>query len=166
MKKHIINLDQLKPHLITQPPDTSPEKFQGSQMAEVAQHLCASKLGYSVTIVPPGKAAFPAHNHYANEEMFFILEGEGHIRIGSDQHPIRQGDFIACPTGGKEFAHQIINTSTTQTLKYIGVSTEIYPDLVQYPDSNKTGAVYHGENNTTVRIRNREDNNLGYWEGE
>jgi hypothetical protein len=39
-----------------------------------------------------------------------VLEGEGEIRIGDAKHPIRKGDFIACPPGGPETAHQIINT--------------------------------------------------------
>ncbi len=166
MQKHIINLDQLKPRLITQPPDESPEKYRGAEMAEIAEHIGAQRLGYNMTIVPPGKTAFPFHNHYGNEEMFFILEGEGEVRIGENRYPIRSGDFIACPVGGKQTAHQIINTSSSKVMKYIGVSTTQTPDLVQYPDSGKTGAAHYLADNTAIRIRNFEENNVGYWEGE
>jgi uncharacterized cupin superfamily protein len=164
--KPIINLDQLQPRLITQPPNESPEKYKGAQMAEIAVHTGAQKLGYNLTIVPPGKTAFPFHNHYGNEEMFFILEGEGEVRIGEQRHAIRAGDFIGCPIGDKNSAHQIINTSSTITMKYLGVSTTQTPDLVEYPDSGKIGAVHHIDENTAVRIRNYEKNNAGYWEGE
>ena len=164
--KPIINLDQLEPRLITQPPNESPEKYRGAQMAEVAERIGAQRLGYSVTIVPPGKTAFPFHNHFGNEEMFFILEGEGEVRIGGNHYSVRSGDFIACPVGGTGTAHQIINTSTTTMMKYIGVSTTQTPDLVQYPDSGKVGAVHHIDENQAVRIRNFEENNIGYWEGE
>lgn len=33
--------------------------------------------------------------------MFFILEGTGELRFGSERHPIRALDVIACPTGGE-----------------------------------------------------------------
>lgn len=166
MQKPIINLDQLQPRLITQPPDESPEKYRGAEMAEIAEHIGAQRLGYNMTIVPPGKTAFPFHNHYGNEEMFFILEGEGEVRIGENRYPIRSGDFIACPVGDKQTAHQIINTSGSQVMKYVGVSTMQTPDLVQYPDSGKTGAAHFLADNTAIRIRNFEENNAGYWEGE
>lgn len=42
--------------------------------------------------------------------MFFVLQGTGEIRIGESTLPIRPGDVIACPAGGKETAHQIVNT--------------------------------------------------------
>jgi uncharacterized cupin superfamily protein len=164
--KPIINLDQLQPRMITQPPNESPEKYQGAQIAGISEHIGAQRLGYNLTIVPPGKTAFPFHNHYGNEEMFFILEGEGVVRIGEQRYPVRSGDFITCPLGNKNTAHQIINTSNTLTMKYIGVSTNQTPDLVEYPDSGKVGAVHHIDENNAVRIRNYEKNNAGYWEGE
>jgi uncharacterized cupin superfamily protein len=42
---------------------------------------------------------------------FFVL-GLGEVRIGSETL-ITRGDFVACPPGGPETAHQIINTGTT-----------------------------------------------------
>lgn len=162
----IINLDQLEPRLITRTPSESPEKYCGVEMAEIAKHIGAQRLGYSITIVPPGKTAFPFHNHYGNEEMFFVQEGEGEVRIGDKRYPIRSDDFIACPVGDKTTAHQIINTSGSKTMKYVDVSTTQTPDLVEYPDSEKVGATHHIDDNTTVRIRNYEKNNVGYWEGE
>ena len=93
-------------------------------------------------------------------------EGEAEVRIGEHRYPIRSGDFIACPVGDESTAHQLINTSSTLMLKYLGVSTTQSPDLVQYPDSGKVGAVHHIDDNKAVRIRNFEKNNIGYWEGE
>lgn len=31
-----------------------------------------------------------------NEEMFFVLEGNGELRVGDATHPVRAGDIIAC----------------------------------------------------------------------
>ncbi|HEV8110827.1 MAG TPA: cupin domain-containing protein, partial [Burkholderiales bacterium] len=39
--------------------------------------------------------------------MFYVVEGSGEVRIGSETFPIRAGDIIACPPGGQDTAHQI-----------------------------------------------------------
>ena len=115
------------------------ERFQ-AKLAPVAPLIGARKLGYNVTVVPPGKRAFPFHNHHANEEMFFVLEGEGTLRFGSSEYAVRKGHFIACPCGGPDVAHQLINTGSTE-LRYIAVSTAIDTDIWQYPDSGKFGCM-------------------------
>ncbi len=171
MQKPILNIEDTKAVLISDYKPGAPEKYQGAMMAEIAEVIGAVRLGYNMTIVPPGKTAFPAHNHYGNEEMFFIIEGEGQVRIGKETFPIRAGDVIACPAGGPETAHQIINSSATLTLRYLAVSTMQTPDLVQYPDSGRTGAAHYHDNSAdgsakAIRILNREQDNLGYWDGE
>lgn len=44
------------------------DRFE-AKLAPVAPRIGARKLGYNVTVVPPGKRAFPFHNHHANEEI-------------------------------------------------------------------------------------------------
>src|SRR5262245_45007251 len=56
------------------------------------------------------------------EEMFLIIEGERELRFGDKRYPIRKHDVIACPPGGPEVAHQIINTGKT-TMRYLALST-------------------------------------------
>lgn len=53
---------------------------------------------------------------------------------------IKEGDVIACPPGGPEIAHQIINDSDYE-LKYQAVSTTLSPEVAEYPDSEKTGVI-------------------------
>jgi len=86
------------------------ERFEATTAA-IGSRIGARDLGYNVTAVPPGKRAWPFHNHPAKEEMFLVLHGRGEVRIGSDRYPICTGDVIACPAGGAETAHQIINTA-------------------------------------------------------
>lgn len=167
----MIHLDDLQFFEIGQLKQGAPELYQGARLAPISPRLGARKLGYNLTEVPPGKAAFPRHNHYATEEMFFILEGEGELRIGDACHPVRAGHVIACPTGDASTAHQLRNTSPDRTLRYLAVSTAETVDLVQYPDSGKTGASHvlgRDENGVpiAVRIMNRIDDNLDYWDGE
>ncbi|MFX6258424.1 cupin domain-containing protein, partial [Acinetobacter baumannii] len=71
-------------------------------MAPIGRMLGAQTLGYNLTVIEPGKRVFPFPSHRANEEMFFIVEGTGEVRIGEARHPIGAGDVISCPAGGPE----------------------------------------------------------------
>lgn len=139
------------------------------RMGEIAPRIGAQKLGYNLTAIPPGKRAFPFHNHRVNEEMFFILEGEGEVRIGTQTHAIRSGDIIACPPGGADTAHQIINTGTTD-LKFLAVSTLVYPEICDYPDSGKFLVAEHQRDADGkvhgFRHIGRAESTLDYWDGE
>ncbi|MDB5237121.1 MAG: Cupin 2 conserved barrel domain protein [Parcubacteria group bacterium] len=120
----------------------------------------AQKLGSNITTLPAGKRAFPFHNHRENEELFFILEGEGELRMGTERTAVKKGDFIVCPPGGREVAHQIINTSDSP-LQYLAISTKISPEIADYPDTGKFGILTND-----FRYVGREDQSLDYWEGE
>lgn len=172
MTKPVINIAdvELQPRPAAMAP-TGPaaEKFD-ARMGFVAPVVGAKQLGYNITAVPPGKRAFPLHNHRVNEEMCFVLEGEGEVRIGAAVYPIRPGDFVAFPAGGKETAHQIINTGTNE-LKYLAVSTKLSPEIAEYPDSGKFGILAEyppGPDGKPrgFRFVGREDRAVGYWDGE
>jgi uncharacterized cupin superfamily protein len=115
------------------------ERF-AARIGGIGARVGAQKLGYNVTVLPPGKCAFPFHNHRFNEEMFFVLDGTGEVRIGAERHPIRSGDVIACPPGGPETAHQIIKTGEGE-LRFLPVSTRLTPEVADYPDSGKFGVL-------------------------
>jgi uncharacterized cupin superfamily protein len=141
-----------------------------ARMGQIAPRLGAQKLGYNVTAVPPGKAAFPFHCHRVNEEMFFVLQGSGEVRIGTATYPIREGDFIACPPGGPNHAHQIKNTGSVE-LRYLAVSTKLSPEIAEYPDSGKFGVLAEfapGPDGKPQGFRfiGKENLNVDYWEGE
>ncbi|MBM3528297.1 MAG: cupin domain-containing protein [Alphaproteobacteria bacterium] len=146
----------------------APEKFS-ARLGDIGRRLGAQKLGYNVTVVPPGKRAWPFHNHRINEEMFLVLDGEGEVRIGAETFPIKKGDVIANPPGGPETAHQIVNTSSAD-LTYLAVSTRISPEIVDYPDSGKFGVLAElagPEGKPQIwRFVNRGEASLNYWDGE
>lgn len=141
-----------------------PDGFGGS-IAQIGRRIGAKHLGYNLTVVPSGKRAFPFHSHRVNEEMFFILEGSGEIRIGSARYEIRAGDVIACPPGGAETAHQIVNTSGAD-LRYLSVSTEMSSEVCEYPDSNKFGVWIDSGPDQGFRFIGRSAKSLDYWDGE
>ena len=161
--KPILNIAELE--LTDQRHD---ERF-GCRMGPIGARIGAQKLGYNLTVVPPGKRACPFHAHRINEEMFFVVEGTGEVRIGPERYPIKQGDVIACPPGGKSHAHQIINTGSVE-LKYLAVSTKLSAEFVEYPDSGKFGvlAEYPNEEGKLERFRylGRTEGGLDYWDGE
>lgn len=136
----------------------------GGRIGPIAPRIGASKLGYNLTVIDPGKAAFPKHSHRANEEMFFVLEGDGELLLGDTVYPIRTGDVIACPPGGPETAHQLHNTGELP-LKFLAVSTMEFPEICEYPDSNKLNAIT-GMGADDFRHLARHGESLDYWDGE
>jgi uncharacterized cupin superfamily protein len=172
MKRPIINIADVE--LQPRPPafaaTGAAANRYAARMGSIAPLLGAQKLGYNLTAVPPGKRAFPFHNHRVNEEMFFVLEGTGEVRIGETVYPLRVGDIVACPPGGKELAHQVVNTGQVE-LKYLAVSTKLSPEVVEYPDSGKFGILAEypaGPDGKPQGLRfiGRENLNIDYWEGE
>jgi uncharacterized cupin superfamily protein len=135
------------------------------KMAPLAERIGAQKMGANVTTVPPGKAAFPIHHHHANEEHFFVLRGTGRLRCGGEVYDVRPGDYIVNPPGGTEHAHQLINTGSDD-LVYLAMSTMIYPEVVGYPDSAKTGVRVSLAPDGRFLIRDGERNKTDYWDGE
>jgi uncharacterized cupin superfamily protein len=136
----------------------------------IGPKIGATKLGYNITAVPPGKRAFPFHNHQVNEEMFFILNGAGELRFGKETYPVKQGDFICCPAGGPDVAHQLINTGSEE-LRYLAVSTKMNPEIVDYPDTGRFGimaflAAEDGAKPRNLMFVGDENESLDYWEGQ
>ena len=97
--------------------------------------------------------------------MFLILEGEGELRFGGRRYPLRRHDVIACPPGGPDVAHQIINTGTT-TMRYLALSTLSDVDACEYPDSNKTGVRADDPAGRSLHQRFRSESTVEYYDRE
>ena len=151
----VINIDELKLEHFEQG-----DKF-ACDAVRVAPLLGAKDLGYSYDIVQPGKSSCPFHNHHGEEEMFFIVKGSGTLRYGAETRKIRAGDFICCPTGGAETAHQILNDSDVP-LAYISVSTMKDAEVCEYPDSKKIAAFGKGG----LRHMTPAASAVDYWKDE
>ncbi len=162
MSKLIMNLDELEYTEFGKG-----EKFL-AERATVSDNIGATKLGYAVIRLKPGKRAWPYHAHYVIEEMFYVLEGEGTLRHAGKEYPIRAGDFICSPADPDQ-PHQIINTSD-KSLTYIALSTNDHTDVFLYPDSGKYG-VWHGKSRNPRDPENflvfaRKATAVDYWDGE
>jgi uncharacterized cupin superfamily protein len=160
--QHVINLAEVAVDKISAPEESS---FGGLRQ-RVSAHIGAQKLGYSFFNVPPGKAAFPYHTHSGNEEMIYIIDGAGMLRFGKEELMVTTGTVIACPPGAK-YPHQLINTGDRE-LRYLAVSTMEFPDICEYPDSNKVGAYATAAVGQQIGLRALyiKDKNVDYYEGE
>jgi uncharacterized cupin superfamily protein len=97
--------------------------------------------------------------------MFLILDGEGELRFGDERYPIRKHDVIACPTGGPEVAHQIINTGSTD-LRYLALSTMADVETCEYPDSQKVVVVAGERGRRRLRKMFRAESTVDYYDRE
>ena len=135
------------------------EPLYDSRGARLAAGTAAMKLGASIDVVAPGMRSCPYRLHYAQEEMFIILQGEGTLRVADERVPVRAGDVITIPAG-PEYPHQLINTSDAP-LHYLSISTQARPEVCEYPDSGKVGVFSDG-----LRLLQRREAGLDYWDGE
>jgi len=163
MKPRILNIEN-----VSSTKRSHGESFE-AQIQPVGVAIDSRMLGFNVTIIPPGKRAFPYHAHRGNEEMFFILEGEGSIRIAGTTHAIRKGDFISLPPG-RDSAHQVINDSKGP-LRYLAVSTMQVPEVVEYPDAGKIGVIAGTSGGRppaedSIRHFTHVKDGVDYWDGE
>jgi uncharacterized cupin superfamily protein len=137
-----------------------------AKTGRVGPLLGSTGLGCTLTVVPPGKRAYPFHRHHVIHEMFYVLSGEGEIRIGDARKPIRAGSLIASPAGAEP--HQIVNTSSGE-LRYLAFSTIGEVDLLEYPDSAKVAGAAGIKNadfkTATVKFLTRIAP-LGYYDDE
>jgi uncharacterized cupin superfamily protein len=156
---HVANLDEIEPRSVSQGRFTFRTRW-------FTRATGARGIGCSWFEVPPGRTAFPAHYHCANEESAFVLEGEGTLRIGAQTVKLRAGDYVTLPTG-PDAAHQIVNTGTGP-LRYLAFSTLLPTEVVGYPDSSKLGASgtrAFGEA-PWIRAIFRLGEQVGYYDGE
>lgn len=124
-------------------------------------------LGVSYNEVPPGKSGCPFHNHHVEEELYVIIDGEGEYRVGDQRLAVAKGDVLSAPAGGRETAHQLINTGPS-VLVYLVISTKAETEIVEYPDSGKFMAKTNRGGDAPQRFGfvGREASATDYWDGE
>jgi mannose-6-phosphate isomerase-like protein (cupin superfamily) len=80
----------------------------GSEIRELLAHRNSMLRNQSLAEarLQPG-ASTQEHYHVLTEEIYFITEGEGRIRIEDETREVKPGDAIAIPPGHK---HKLWNT--------------------------------------------------------
>jgi uncharacterized cupin superfamily protein len=95
------------------------------------------RLSCSLWELAPGKKSFPMHAHQVTEEALFVVSGHALVRTPEGDTPVGPGDFVAFPPGG--LAHQLVNDGT-EPVTYLGLSSVMGVDIVDYPQSGKVSA--------------------------
>lgn len=156
----IINIDDIPTRTFHSGP-----RFEAA-LGDIDGALGTTQLGATLHVVPAGKTAWPYHRHHGNDEIFFVVSGEGTYRVGGERKPIRTGDLIGAPAGGE--AHQIINSGTAE-LRYVAFANHGRADLIEYPDSGQVSmAIAHGNDRepaSFLELRGRITP-TEYWDGE
>ena len=106
----------------------------GSEIRELLAHRnsCIRAQSLAEARLAPG-AMTTTHFHRHTEEIYYILEGTGVMRIGQQTRPVMVGDAIAIPPGEQ---HQIRNTGAS-VLKFLCCCAPAYEhdDTVLVPEA-------------------------------
>jgi mannose-6-phosphate isomerase-like protein (cupin superfamily) len=88
----------------------------GSEIRELLayRNSCVRNQTLAEARLPPSSSTTP-HYHQKTEEIYYILEGHGLMRVGEETAPVGPGDAVAIPPGTW---HQITNGSDV-TLKFL-----------------------------------------------
>jgi len=111
--------------------------------------------GLKHVTVPPSKQATPLHSHSVEEELFVVLDGEGALLLGDEEHPVHAGHVIARPPG-TGVAHTF--RAGEHGLEFLAYGTREPADMCYYPRSNKIS--FRG-----LGVIGRLER-LNYWDGE
>ena len=93
--------------------------------------------------------------HSAEEELFVVLEGEGLLLLGEEEHAVRRGHVVARPAG-TGVAHAF--RAGEHGLELLAYGTREPNDICFYPRSNK---VFLRGIDLVARLER-----LDYWDGE
>jgi uncharacterized cupin superfamily protein len=101
---------------------------------DVGDALGSADTGAGHLVVAAGSLSAPPHCHAAEEEIFFVLDGDGTLLLGDEEHPVRAGSVVARPPG-TGVAHAFRAGDAPLTLLAFG--TREPNDIVFFPRSGK-----------------------------
>jgi uncharacterized cupin superfamily protein len=122
---------------------------------EFGEPLGARISGLGLLVIAPGSLSYPPHCHSAEEELFVVIDGEGTVLLGDDEHAVRPGSVVARPPG-TGVAHAF--RAGDAPLSVLAYGTSEPNDIAYYPRSGKVSlrgvnAIFH-----VTRV--------DYWDGE
>jgi len=135
------------------------ERGSGGDVLRLARDLGraagSAHTGLRHVTVPAGKLGAPPHCHSAEEEIFVVLDGDGALLLGDEEHPVRAGSVVARPAASR-VAHSL--RAGAGGLVYLAYGTREPNDITYYPRSGKIS--FRG-----VGVIARLEQ-LDYWDGE
>ena len=123
-------------------------------------------LGMSLYELLPGQTQCPYHFHHGDEELILVLQGRPTLRTPEGERELEAGEFVHFPKG-PEGAHQVVNRSE-EPVRYVVGSSNVSPEICEYPDSGKVAAFSRLESQRGQRLVtiHRLENEVDYFDGE
>ena len=90
------------------------------------------KIGVHIETLPPGRRTSWPHAESSEEEFAYVIEGNPHVWINGELHPLAPGDFVAFPAG-TGIAHTFINDSENTCLLLVGGEASKPDNKIYYP---------------------------------
>ena len=135
-------------------------KTIGRRWRSLSDAAGSRRTGLRHCQVLPGLLSVPPHCHAAEDEIFVVLEGEGHLLLwgadGVTEHPVLAGSIVA-RRAGTGVAHSFRGGEAGLTLLAYGNRDP--RDICFYP---RSGKVYFSGLDLCVRLGERVD----FWDGE
>ncbi len=132
-----------------------------SRDAWVGRRIDGELMGASLYEIEPGSKLWPYHAHHANEEWLLVVSGEPTLRSADGEQRLVPGDVVAFRRGSQGL-HQVRNESN-ELARVLMLATEIYPEIIEYSDTGKVGAIDAAGERITLT---RPGEDLDYWDGE
>jgi uncharacterized cupin superfamily protein len=153
-----------RPSTIVHVPDLEPVERDGATVGRRVRYpgreAGSDRTGIRHSEVFPGKLNAPPHCHSAEEEIFVVLEGDGHLLLWEEdavsEHPVHAGSVVVRPPSSG-VAHAFRGGADGMTLLMYG--TREPGEVVYYPRSRKVYFVGLG-------LVTRVGEQLDYWEDE
>lgn len=130
---------------IADPPDPRPSTIVAladvapTPFGEGAARWCGRALGMrgiavNVAELGPGQEGAPPHCHSTEEELFVVLEGDGTLTLGDEEHAVRPGSVVGRPAA-TGVAHAFRAGDEGMTL--LMFSDKHGGDMTYYPRTGK-----------------------------
>ena len=92
-----------------------PARRRTQNLVGGASPIQATQFSMGIVTLEPNGGQVPWHNQ-EQEEMYFLLEGEGEICLGEERQTLVAGQAVYIPTG---VFHQLTNTSPDQPMRML-----------------------------------------------
>jgi uncharacterized cupin superfamily protein len=143
---NLVNLEDIELETEVRPGYDIAERNAGKAVGSV-------RSGLRHDVLAPGTRSCPPHWHTGEEELFYVLAGDGEAVLDDVRLPIRPGSVLVRPPGTR-VAHSLV--AGASGLTYLAYGTRVPTDVCFYPRSGKANI-----GGVTFRVEAAD-----YWEGE
>jgi mannose-6-phosphate isomerase-like protein (cupin superfamily) len=132
-------------------PSTAPTKElrygRGSVIRLVDAEIGARQVDLHLNTVNPGTAPGPYHLHRQVENVYYVLEGKGCIRIDGVDHIVAPGQAVFIPKG---VPHSVHNPGE-EPLRLLEIYAPVDVDFVEVSDPSGPGTAVESPQSSTAQ---------------